>query len=88
VSGTAASTSGARPSNIGDDGRWWLVRNALKSVDQQALDDLLKLHEHLFEKSNEIQREAAERLRQSGEDPIRIMSASQCFEVDRFSNRE
>jgi hypothetical protein len=72
---------------FGDDGRWHLMRNALKSVDQQGLDDLLAAHMALFDRSNEIQKEAAERLRQTGEESIRVTSASQCFRVETFSGR-
>lgn len=72
---------------FGDDGRWHLMRNPLKSVDQQGFDDLLALHMELFERSNEIQREAAERLRESGEESISVTSSSQCFEVHNFAGR-
>jgi hypothetical protein len=72
---------------FGDDGRWHLMRNALRSVDQQGLDDLLAAHMELFHRSNEIQKEAAERLRKSGEDPIKVTSSSQCYRVATFGGR-
>jgi hypothetical protein len=72
---------------FGDDGRWHLMRNALRAVDQQALDDLLEAHMDLFHRSNQIQAEAAERMRESGEEPIRVSSASQCFRVLTFGGR-
>ncbi|MBS1843207.1 MAG: helix-turn-helix domain-containing protein [Actinobacteria bacterium] len=72
---------------FGDDGRWHLVRNPLRAIDQQALDDLLAAHMELYHRSNEIQREATERLRESHETPIRVSSSSQCFRVESFSGR-
>jgi DNA-binding transcriptional ArsR family regulator len=73
---------------FGDDGRWHIMRNPLKAVDQQALDDLLEAHMELYQRSVEIQREAAERLKESGEAPIRVSSSSQCFRVESFGKRE
>lgn len=71
-----------------DDGRWHIIRNPLRAVDQQALDDLMKAHMELYERSVEIQREASERLQTSGEESIRISSSSQCFRVESFSGRK
>jgi len=73
---------------FGDDGRWHIMRNPLRSVDQQGLDDLLKAHMDLYQRSNQIQREAAERLRESDEESIRVTSASQCFRVETFGGRD
>jgi len=72
---------------FGDDGRWHLMRNALRSVDQQGLDDLLAVHMELYHRSNEIQREASERLRETGEEAIKVTSSSQCYRVARFGGR-
>jgi hypothetical protein len=70
-----------------DDGCWHIIRNPLKAVDRQALDDLLKAHMDLYERSVEIQREASERLQASNEESIRISSSSQCFRVETFGGR-
>ena len=72
---------------FGDDGRWHLMRNALRSVDQQGLDDLLAAHMEPYHRSNEIQKEAAERLCRSGEGSIKVTSSSQCYRVATFSGR-
>ena len=73
---------------FGDDGRWHIMRNPLRSVDQQGLDELLKAHMDLYQRSNQIQREAAERLRESDQESIRVTSASQCFRVETFGGRD
>jgi hypothetical protein len=73
---------------FGDDGRWHLMRNPLRSVDQRALDDLLEAHMDLYERSIEIQREAAERLANCDEQPISVASSSECFRVAAFRGRK
>jgi hypothetical protein len=73
---------------FGDDGRWHLMRNPMRSVDQQGLDDLLKAHMDLYNRTVEIQREAAERLAASGEEPVAVASSSECFRVAAFRGRK
>jgi DNA-binding transcriptional ArsR family regulator len=74
---------------FGDDGRWHAMRNPLKAIDEQGLDDLIQAHQALFDRSNEIQREAAERLHGSSEEaPVRVSSSSQCFRVETFGGRD
>ncbi len=63
------------------------MRNPLKSSDEQGLDDLVEAQLALFQRSNEIQREAAERIAGSGEGSVRVSSSSQYLRVETFGGR-
>jgi hypothetical protein len=68
-----ASTIEARPDHH-------LTRAPL-SLDEEGWTKLVELHRRVLEETYEIQARSNERLKESGEQPIRCISAQLCFEL-------
>ena len=74
----------ARAHLFDDDPTLHITRVPIKSVDQQGYEELAAAHRRLLEETNEISTRSAERMAESGENPISISSGQQCFRVPKF----
>lgn len=74
-------TTSVKAGILGSDENFVLTRTPLHSMDREGLDEALKIHERAFREIMEIPARCAERMRESGEQPIAVSSMQGCFEV-------
>lgn len=66
------------------DERWHVTRSPLLGMDQQGLDEALAIQERAFREILELPARCAERMAETGEEPIAVSSSQFCFEVPGF----
>lgn len=77
-------TNGVRAQSFGQDARWWLTRDPIKGMDQQAYDELLDVQKRAFEEAQVIKERCANRMENSDERPLSVSFFQGCFTVPRF----
>ena len=76
--GLKAGTIGTKAADV------HMTREPLRALDAEGFRELREAHQALFEETSEIARRAAERMAESGEEPISVSSSQLCFRVDSF----
>lgn len=67
-----------------DDETWAVVRFPMRSLDRQGLEEVVAIAERAYYEAEEIPERALERMRKSGEEPIRVSFSQLAFEVPHF----
>lgn len=78
-------TVGIRAETLGsDDERWHLTRTPLHGMDQEGLDEALKIHLRAYREILELPARCAERMKATDENPISVSSFQGCFDLPHF----
>ena len=77
-------TTAAKDGILGEDADWHITRTPIHAIDQQGLDELLRAHRKLWKSIDRIQAASLERMRESGEAPVKVSSSQACFKVRSF----
>jgi DNA-binding transcriptional ArsR family regulator len=77
-------SAASRAGTLGQDGRFHITREPIRSIDQEGYDELLALHMRTFEETHEIISRAVGRMKESGEEPVAVSSGQTCFIVPGF----
>ena len=77
-------TAAVKDGILGEDAEWHITRTPIHALDSEGLAELLAAHRELWERVDVIQAESLERMRDSGEEPVKVSSNQACFKVRSF----
>ena len=68
----------------GESGDFHVTRIPVRSLDREGYEELLAAHMALYEETYEIERRAADRMAESGEEPLCVSTGQTCFRMLGF----
>lgn len=77
-------TKAAQDGELGSDENFHITRTPLHGMDQEGLQEAMEIHKRAFEEILELPARCAQRMADSGEEPISVSSSQWCFEVPNF----
>jgi hypothetical protein len=69
---------------LGEDEKWHITRTPVHAIDGEGLGELLAEHDRLWKRIDEIQAAGLERMRTTGEQPVKVSSSQACFKIRSF----
>jgi DNA-binding transcriptional ArsR family regulator len=77
-------TTAVRDGALGKDGDFHITRTPLHGMDREGLGEAMEIHKRAFEEILELPARCAQRMAETGEEPISVSSSQWCFEVPNF----